>query len=245
MVRAGRTTILVDCGFSRKELEVRLNKRGLSITNLAGVLITHEHSDHWRGAQQLAKRDNLSIHASPGTANALRRRSHGDEFLTRKLQEFDPKRPFKLGDLAIHPIVVPHDANEPTQFVLKFKRSSLGILTDCGTTTEAMVTHYGDVDALLLETNHDLNMLYEGNYPPELKRRVGGRYGHLNNGQSREFFDLIAQPKLKQLVLGHISLNNNSTDHVLSSFEQMPKHVDVIVATQDAGTQWISVAGAD
>ena len=241
VVRAGKTIILVDCGFSRRETENRLSQRGISLDDLSAVLVTHEHGDHWRGVPQLAKRENLPVFTSPGTASALMQRTHHDEYLAACLQEFDSSKPFNVGDLVIYPIVVPHDANEPTQFVIRHRGLSFGVLTDCGSITPEMVAHYVNVDALLLEANHDLSMLLEGEYPESLKARVGGDYGHLNNEQSRSFFDQIVQPKLRQLVLGHVSLNNNTSKHVLREFENVPTHLGVHYATQSSGTDWVAV----
>lgn len=240
-MRTGTTCILIDCGFSRKELLRRLASRRIDPSQIDAVLITHEHGDHYRAAAQLAKQDGISIYMSSGTGKSVLARSGYSEFLKECSRTFDSQKPFRIGDLTILPIVVPHDTAEPTQFVVRKGNRSFGILTDCGSITSEIVEHYSDVNALLLESNHDLELLMNGPYPIDTKARVKSDYGHLNNEQARDFFDEIASPRLTNLVVGHISLNNNSVEHVRSTFHSTPEHVDVTYATQESGTGWISV----
>lgn len=242
VIQGGNTTILLDCGYSFVRLEERLNDRGLSADQLDAVLVTHEHSDHCKGVGVLARKLRLPFYASRGTANSVLARDGDNPKLEALIHEIDPDRPFRIGDLSIFPISVPHDASQPTQFVFRYSNVSLGVLTDCGSITSSMVTHYSDLDALLLETNHDLEMLLEGPYPHYLKDRVAGDFGHLNNRQSRSFADEVIGSNMQHLVLGHISQQNNDVGVIKEEFTHLESEVEITYATQSGGTEWITVS---
>ncbi len=241
VIRAANTTLLIDCGFSRIEVERRLLARGLSIDKLDAVLVTHEHGDHLKGIATLARRDGVPIFASQGTIDVLRRRDHRFEAIEQLVNEVEAGSAFRVKDIAVHPIDVPHDVNEPMQFVCRFAGVAVGVLTDCGSFTDRMVQHYSGINGLLLESNHDTDMLQSGPYPPQLKRRVGGDLGHLSNRQSREFAQRIHHPNLQQLVLGHISLQNNDHSLIAQEFNEIPNSTAISYATQEWGTDWLSV----
>jgi phosphoribosyl 1,2-cyclic phosphodiesterase len=169
--------------------------------------VTHEHGDHVRGVGAVARRFGIPVWMSHGTwraancgaiADLNRFASHGGGF--------------RLGELSIEPVPVPHDAREPTQFVFGHGDSRLGLLTDLGSITPRIVAAFHRVDALLLECNHDPGMLANGPYPPSLQARVGGRFGHLNNAQAADLLRRIDHGRLRHLVAGHLSEKNNSPD---------------------------------
>ena len=241
VIRAGNTTLLIDCGFSRKELIGRLIRRRLDIDHLDAILVTHEHGDHLKGVPVVARMQQIPVYASRGTIDAMRHRVSKFESVEYLIHEIEPGRTFRVKDMDVHPIDVPHDVREPLQFVCRYDGVGVGVLTDCGSYTEQMVTHYSRLNGLLLETNHDSQMLATGPYPEQLKRRVGGDLGHLNNRQSRQFAELIHHVDLQQLVLGHISQHNNERALIEREFDDFPSGTSVTYATQAGGTDWLSV----
>lgn len=241
MIRAGNTTLLIDCGFSRAELKHRLNQRRLDLDQLDAILVTHEHGDHLKGVPTVARMDQVPVFASRGTIDAMRNRVAKFESIERLVHEIEPDNVFRVKDVDVHPIDVPHDVREPTQFVCRYDGVGVGVLTDCGSYTEQMVAHYSQLNGLLLETNHDSEMLATGPYPERLKRRVGGDFGHLNNRQSREFAQRIHHIDLQQLVLGHISQHNNERSLIEREFDDFPSGTSVTYATQSGGTEWLRV----
>ena len=241
VIRGGKTTLLLDCGFSLRKLEERLNARGLTSFDLDALLVTHEHGDHSKGVGVTARNLQIPVYASSGTAESVVRRDNANPNLQQLVREIQSDRPFRIGDINVFPIDVPHDASQPTQFVFRYSNVSIGVLTDCGSITRSIVNHYSGLDGLLLETNHDLEMLREGPYPDQLKDRVGSDYGHLNNRQSREFADEVVKDNMQHLVLGHISQQNNDVEVIQEEFVDLEDVVPITYATQDSGTEWITV----
>ena len=241
VIRGGDTALLIDCGFSRSNLEYRLSRRSLTIDQIDAVLVTHEHGDHRKGVLSLARRHEIPVYASRGTLDVIRERERGVDKIEDLLFEIVPGVPFQVKDLIVYPIAVPHDVVEPTQFVCRFKATGIGVLTDCGSYTEQMIEHYAGLNGLLLETNHDSHMLETGPYPSFLKARVGGRFGHLNNRQSREFAERIMHSNLQHLVLGHISEQNNDQALIEREFSDLQSNTAISFASQDYGTEWLSV----
>ena len=241
VIRAGNTTLLIDCGFSRKALTDRLSQRRLDIDDLDAILVTHEHGDHLKGVPVVVRAHQIPVYASRGTIDAMRHRVTKFESVEEFIHEVEPDEPFRVKDMLVYPIDVPHDVREPIQFVCRYNGVGVGVLTDCGSYTEQMVAHYSGCNGLLLETNHDSQMLATGPYPDRLKRRVGGDLGHLNNRQSREFAQRIHHLNLQQLVLGHISQHNNERSLIEREFDDFPSGTSVTFASQSAGTDWLSV----
>ncbi|MFA7282010.1 MAG: MBL fold metallo-hydrolase, partial [Sterolibacterium sp.] len=177
VIEAGNTRVLLDCGFGPRELNVRLARLKLDIEDFAAILVTHEHSDHSAGVFKCARRHQIKIHMTYGTLAA----SAESEETLPSLCLIDMHQTFSIGDLEIRPYPVPHDAREPVQFVFSDGRHQLGVLTDTGCVTPHIVTMLSACDALVLECNHDLDMLESSAYPWSLKQRIRGRYGHLDN----------------------------------------------------------------
>ena len=203
VVQAGDSYLLVDCGFSLRETENRLRRLGVEPSQLNAILVTHEHTDHCAGVGKLSRRYDLPVYTSHGTWVSGR---CGE---VHELVEIRSERGFRVGDVHVMPVAVPHDAREPCQFVFRFQGLKLGILTDLGSITPLVIEHYADCDALLLECNHDHLMLRNGPYPPALQRRVGGEWGHLNNRQAAQLLEALRGPRLRQVVIAHISEQNN------------------------------------
>lgn len=235
----GRTrALLVDCGFSAKETEHRLARLSIKPSDIDAVLVTHEHGDHIKGVSVFSRRYDLPVYMSEGTYVAAKLEALPNIRLVRA------DVTFKVGDVVVTPITVPHDAREPLQFVLSFNGLRLGILTDLGSVTETVIEAYSHCHALLLEANHDLEMLARGPYPPSVQQRISGPWGHLNNEQCRELLHALDNEQLRCLVVGHISQKNNDlpiVQHCIA--EHIASIPDVYFASQDKGFDWLHVSG--
>lgn len=237
LVQAGRTQILVDCGFGLNDLERRLSQLDTCATALDAVLVTHEHTDHIRGVMALARRFGVEVWMTAGTRLAARRGRGVD------IRVFSSHQSFVIGDLAVHPYPVPHDAREPAQFVFDDGQRRLGLLTDAGHVTPHMQACLQGLDGLLLECNHDRALLDGGPYPLSLKRRVGGRYGHLSNTQSAQLLAGLDQGRLRHVVALHLSQENNQPDLARAALAEALNCAPdwVAVADQDEGLCWRSL----
>lgn len=237
IIATGRTCVLLDCGLPLGEVDLRLQRLGLSADDLAAILVTHEHGDHIGGVARLARRNRIPVWLTVGTLAAWK--SAPQEWT----HTFSPHRPFRIGDLEITPYPVPHDAREPCQYVFGDGSRSIGVLTDAGSVTPHMRAVLSGVDALLLEFNHDRELLMRGPYPPSLKTRVAGGKGHLSNAQAAELLGSIDCSRLQHLVLSHISETNNTPQHALAAAAAALGHVPdwLVCAQQDAGLDWREV----
>jgi len=226
--------ILLDCGFSCQETVRRLDRLGLVAEQIDAILVTHEHGDHVRGVSVLARKYDIPVWMTAGTRAACKLEP------TVRVMEFNPHLPFKLGALHVQPVPVPHDAREPTQFVVTNGQQRLGILTDTGSTTPHIVDALSGLDALILEWNHDQHMLANSSYPESLKRRVSSDYGHLANHQSLTLLQTLDTRQLRFLIAAHISEKNNSTaliNQLLTEFDA-PPDCQMLMADQQTGLEW-------
>lgn len=230
--------LLVDCGFSARECLGRLSNLGLSGGDIAAILVTHEHSDHLRGASVLARRLGVPIYTSWGTWRA-RLAGELDE---SHFREVVPDTSFSVAGVGVESVTVPHDARQPCQFVFTEQGRRVGILSDLGHITPRVQACYDQCDLLMLECNHDLEMLADGPYPASLKRRVGGNLGHLNNAQAAAFLQQLEQVA-QQVVVGHISQKNNHPELVLSALLATERvgYEQITLATQRDGFDWLTV----
>jgi len=208
VVEAGDTRVLIDCGFGLRDTAFRLARAGLEPQGLTAILVTHEHSDHVAGVAAFAGRHGIAVWGSFGTLAAVAARFEG----LADVSGFDSHAPFAIGDLEITPVPVPHDAREPTQFVLGDGDSRLGVLTDIGVSTPHVEASLSGCDALVLETNHCLDLLAGSDYPYPLKQRIAGRLGHLDNRSSAGLLSRIDTARLTHIVAAHLSQQNNTPD---------------------------------
>ena len=239
LVNAGDTLLMLDCGFTVKEALSRLQRSEVDPHRLTAIIVTHEHSDHISGVGALARKLNVPVWMTAGTARAAARRLGK----VPDLNFFDPHTSFSIGDIEIEPFPVPHDAYEPAQFVFQAGGRRLGILTDVGSSTSHIEQMLSDCDALALECNHDVGMLQRGPYPQSLKDRVAGRLGHLSNDSAAELLGRIDQSRLQQVVAVHLSETNNSpalAQVALASAMGMGSD-RIIVADQDEGLDWCNI----
>ncbi len=208
VVEAGGTCVLIDCGFGVRDAAARLLRLGLAPHSLAAILVTHEHSDHIGGVPAFARKHGIPVWATFGTLAAVSARFDG----MNRIYGFDSHEAFAIGDLEIHPVPVPHDAREPVQYVIGDGAVRLGVLTDLGVITTHVESSMSGCDALVLECNHDLDMLERGSYPYPLKQRIAGRLGHLHNDAAAGMVARIDTSRLKHLVAAHLSQENNTPE---------------------------------
>ena len=236
VVEAGATCLLLDCGFGPREIAFKLDRLGLSPEALSGILVTHEHSDHVAGAFKLAARHRLAVWMTHGTLTA----SSAGCGESPRVELIDGQQPFQVGDLEIHPFPVPHDAREPVQFVFSDGRHRLGVVTDLGSSTPHVERMLTGCDALVLECNHDAGMLQRGGYPPHLKRRIAGRFGHLDNAAAAALLAGLDTSRLQHLIAAHLSQQNNLPALARSAMAEVLGGAEewVGVADQDTGFSW-------
>lgn len=235
VIAAGATRVLLDCGLGLRECEARLQRFGLAAADLDAILVTHEHNDHLGGVSAVARRHALPVWLTAGTLRAWREAPPPE-----LLRLFNPHESFAIGDLRIEPYPVPHDAQEPCQYVFGDGRLRLGVLSDAGSVTPHMREMLNACDSLLIEFNHDPELLAKGPYPPTLKRRVGGSRGHLSNAQAAGLLATIDCTRLQHLVLTHISETNNTPEHARSAAAGALNCAEhwIACAHQDAGLDW-------
>lgn len=235
VVDADGSCVLLDCGFGLADCVARLARLGLAPAALAGIVVTHEHSDHIGGVGRLARKYDLPVWLTAGTL------AMAQDLEGVAIRIIDSHAPFAVDALEIQPFPVPHDAREPVQFVFGDGQRRLGVLTDAGSSTphiEAMLT---GVDALVLECNHDAAMLESGPYPASLKRRVGGRFGHLENGQAAALLGRVKHDRLQCVMAAHVSKKNNTRALAQAALAEVLVCAadEVGVACQTTGFDWI------
>lgn len=230
------TTVMLDCGFGVRETERRLARFGMTPADIAGIIVTHEHQDHIGGVFKLARRYRIPVWLSYGTFQAAQRDTAA---VTVHICRDGEK--LSIGDIELLPYTVPHDAREPVQYVASDGSSRLGILTDAGHATAHLVEVLGGCDALVLECNHDRDMLANSTYPPSLRRRIGGAYGHLSNDVTSQILGALDRSRLKTVVGAHLSKQNNTVELARSALEEglATDATEIMIACQDDGFDWI------
>lgn len=231
LVESGGTRVLLDCGFGIRETVRRLERLSVAPDTLAAIVVTHEHSDHIGGVFKFACRYGIPVWLTHGTLAAV---PEGRAAFP-ELKIIDGHTPYSLGELQIFPYPVPHDAREPVQYVFSDGSKRLGVLTDAGSLTPHMVSMLDVCDALVLECNHDLEMLAGSAYPPSLQRRISGRLGHLDNVTAASLLAQLDVSRLQHLVAAHLSEQNNRPELAVSAL------ADALGCEKN----WIGVAGQD
>ena len=239
VIEAAESAILIDCGLSVRRLEQRAEELNFDLTRLAGVAVTHEHGDHIGGVGALARRYKLPVYMTHGTRVA----SSFDDQHGVEIREISPHESFPLGQLTVHPAPVPHDAREPCQFVVAFRDTRVGVLTDLGSETPHIHQHFANCRVLVLEFNHDPAMLGECEYPESVKERIAGRLGHFNNVQAVELLSKLHSQRLQHVLAAHISERANDSSLVQRLLQQSLAGTGIAwdVAHQDKATAWIHV----
>lgn len=243
LLETARTRLLIDAGLGKRETLARLAALQIDLDRLDGILISHEHTDHCAGLPQALALWKAPLFVTEPTFDALQR-TLPDTFAKRLCgrETIAPGQRFTIGDIEVHAFSIPHDAADPIGFTFRSNSSKLGLVTDLGYMPELVKVHLRDADCLILESNHDLDMLKVGPYPWVVKQRVLSRTGHLSNLAVSEY---LSDPegfdaRARYLVLAHISQENNNPDLVhLSATEALarrspdsPFHGEILIASQ-------------
>lgn len=236
-LRASR--VVIDCGFSLREFETRLARAGLQPSDLDAVFVTHEHGDHVGCALGLARRHGLPLWTSRGTWRAIGVDIE-DGIDLRFARDGEA---IELGALRLLPYTVPHDAAEPLQLRCGDGATTLGVLTDAGSVTPHLLEHLQGCDALLLECNHDAQMLARSRYPASLKARIGGPHGHLCNDSAAQILAACRHDGLRHVVAAHLSEQNNTPDLARQALAAAcgARAGDIVVADPAEGFGWLDV----
>ncbi|MEJ6004541.1 MBL fold metallo-hydrolase [Paucibacter sp. AS339] len=233
------TQLLVDCGFSLRELTRRLQRAGSSPEMLSGIFITHEHGDHIGCALNLAERFRIPLWTSRGTWRAIGK----PDFDMQLLHFARDGETIALGDLQMQVFAVPHDAQEPLHLRCSDGARHLGLITDLGHASPSVVQALQGCHSLLLEFNHDEDLLRASNYPASLKRRILGSHGHLSNAAAGELLRLCLHPDLRHVLCAHLSERNNTPDLAAQAWADAVNAAphEALLCHQQSGHPWLSV----
>ncbi len=236
------SVLIVDQGFSYRELSARMEIRGLDPGRIKGILVTHEHTDHIAGVGVTARKLKVPVYATSGTFAAKRDIFNGTETLVA----IEGGAVLSIAGMEVLPFTVSHDANEPVQYCVTAGKRKLSVATDLGFVSTLVEHNLGDSDLLVIESNHDVEMLKRGPYPWELKQRIMGRTGHLSNRNAAELLFNLCQRKSVRAVLAHLSEENNLPElaerEVRDLFERYDKRLSPLtIALQQEPTPIIEV----
>lgn len=249
-IGSDKTHILIDTGISNKRIEQGLNEIGLKGGELDGILLTHEHSDHVCGLGVLARKYEIPIYSTRETLDAVDKMKSLGEYPRDLFCPICHEVDFFVGDLEIKPFRVDHDAANPVAYRVQHDRKSVAVATDLGHYSQYIVDHLQGLDALLLESNHDVKMLEAGPYPYYLKRRILSDYGHLSNENAGRLLSCLLHDQLKHILLGHLSKENNYEELAYetvrleigeSDTPYRPSDFPITVAKRDAMSQIITI----
>ena len=243
VVEVGASRLLLDCGLGARDTVRRLARLGLDPSDITGIIVTHEHDDHVGGAFAFAARFGTPVWITHGTWRAATEAGNGDETGAVKVNVVDGRTAFAVADILVQPFTVPHDAREPVQFVLSDGAFRLGVLTDIGASTRHVESVLSGCDALVLECNHDLDLLWASGYPKWLKQRISGPFGHLDNGQATALLASLDRSRLKHVIGAHLSQQNNRPDLARRALAMALGCEEdwVELATQEEGFAWREV----
>jgi phosphoribosyl 1,2-cyclic phosphodiesterase len=238
VAEVGDSRLLLDCGLTPRETERRLARIGLAPADITGIIVTHEHDDHAGQAYPFAALHRLPVWLTYGTQAALA--ESGKPPGGVETRTIDGRTPFAVGGIEVRPYTVPHDAREPVQFVISDGAFRLGVLTDIGASTAHVEATLSGCDALVLECNHDYDMLWAGDYPKWLKERISGPFGHLSNDASGKLLAALDRSRLKHVLAAHLSHQNNRPDLAREALAlAMGCAADWIgISTQEEGFSW-------
>jgi phosphoribosyl 1,2-cyclic phosphodiesterase len=238
VVECGATRVMMDCGFTLSGTKERLQRAGLEPRDIAALVVTHEHDDHIGGVARFAKRHAIPVYLTRGTGQWL-----PPDFPAVLVRYIDPHTPFAIGDVAVDPFPVPHDAREPVQYVFSDGASRLGVLTDLGIPTSHVQEKLTGCHALVIECNHDLDLLMAGAYPYALKQRIAGRFGHLDNATAGHLVASLERGNLRHLLAAHLSRENNRPELAVAALAAAagcePSWIGL--ADQETGFAWRSL----
>lgn len=229
---------MLDCGFAVRETERRLRRLGITPADITGIVVTHEHQDHVGGVFKFARRHRVPVWLTHGTYQVVCKDADGVQVYF--CRDGDP---LVIGDLELIPYTVPHDAREPVQYVVDNGKMRLGVLTDAGQLIPHMVQALAGCDALMLECNHDPQMLANSAYPPSLRQRIGGAYGHLSNDTTAEILRALDKSRLKTVIGAHLSKQNNTSELARAALCSVvdSRMIQIMIACQEEGFDWVTM----
>ena len=242
VVEADGVRILIDAGFSCREIERRMKAVGIDPRTISALLLTHEHDDHIRGAARFAGKHQLPVYATRGTLAGTELPGH----VAARVEAIESGAPVEIGVFEVEPFLIPHDAREPVGFVVQDRWGRrLGLVADLGCRSQLAWGRLSELDLLILETNHDLEMLRSGPYPWPLKQRVAGRHGHLSNVDASDGLPELLSERLRFVVLYHLSRTNNTAAlaaaTVGEALDRAGSRAGVVVSDQFSPTAWLEV----
>ncbi len=211
--------LLIDAGLSGKQIQSKLNEIGIEPSKLSGILISHEHSDHIHGAGILSRRFNIPIYANEGTWEGMEHKL--GNIKAENIRLFESNKPFQMGNFRVMPYSISHDANEPVGFSLINEGVKICITTDLGHMTESIMEEISDSDLVVLESNHDVEMLKAGGYPYYLKRRILSDMGHLSNEAAGNAIVDMVKRNVKSVMLAHLSKDNNFPELAMETIKSI------------------------
>ncbi len=239
LIASQSTCILVDCGFGLKETLRRLHDKNIQPQEIDAILVTHEHGDHAGGVARLSKKFDIPVWLTRGSS------LHSSLYDVSNYHYIEAEVPVFIGDIEVFPFTVPHDAREPVQFLFSSQQVKVGLLTDTGHVT----THIGEVisqcQLLLLEFNHNLMKLQQSTkYPPSVKQRIAGDFGHLSNDQAMRLLSEMSLDNLRMIVAMHLSEENNCPVEVSECLKSIVNgsQIDFQIAGQEKGFDWIELS---
>ena len=227
LIFSKKTKILSDCGISGKAAELALKEAGASPEELSGIVVSHEHNDHISGIGVMMRRYHIPVWANESTWEAIRFQvGKIDESLIRV---FDSD--FEIGDIAISPFAIPHDAVAPVGYTFSSNGEKVSIATDIGELKKGLFESLKGSKSVILEANHDVNMLEMGSYTPSLKRRIRGKFGHLSNDDAGKAAEFLVKLGTKRIILGHLSEENNYPDIAYKTVENTLNNAEIKIGS--------------
>ena len=201
--------ILIDAGISRKRIVTGLERKGLSLNDIKAIFITHEHSDHISGLGPVLRKNPIPVYATADTVSAIWEKTNMNNISPELFHSIRPEEEIEAGEMLVRPFSISHDAVDPVCYTVEKQGKRAAVATDMGCFDDTIIRVLGQCDSVLIEANHDINMLQVGPYPYSLKMRILGNKGHLSNTSCADLIKEILHKDLKHLVLGHLSRENN------------------------------------
>lgn len=241
-IRSGEDELLIDCGGSAKATETELNRIGTSLTKIKAIFITHEHSDHTAGLRVISKKYGIPIHISLRSAVAMSLPEDSPE--KKNMVTHDPLFSMNIGEINVRSFITPHDSAMCLGYVITSPSGKCGIATDCGKVTKNVMESLLGCECIILESNHDPEMLRNGPYPLLLKQRVGSEMGHLSNPDCAKCLAELSRHGTKRMMLAHLSAENNKPELALETVRRALKEAgsdgcDVVVAAPAGETRLV------
>lgn len=226
------SAVLIDAGISAKQVLLRMQKRQLDASKIRACFITHEHTDHVRGARVLSNKLGIPVYFTEGTYNALRLEERPANAIF-----FSPGETISIGPINVHTFLKSHDAAEPCSFRIEYNQINVGVFTDIGEACKNVQSNLQQCRAVFIESNYDEQMLWDGPYPYYLKQRVASPVGHLSNNQSLELIKTHSGKQLEYIFLSHLSKENNTPSKAFQNFAELKTRANIQLTSREEATE--------